>query len=446
MNKIESFFVTKVGVSFFKVFVLLITLFFLWGFALGLLDVLNKHFQSIIESSTSKYALVLMAFYAGYLLMPIPASLFNERFGYKSGILSGLSLYAFGAFLFIPIAYYQSFPLFLFALFCIALGMATLETNVNLYTVVVGEKKYSTFRLTLAQAFTSIGWFYGPLVGSSILSDIHNQNRNEFSIIEVPYVGIGVLVVFLAILILITNFPKITSEEYKKPKAIPKLMEQGRESIFKHRHFTGAVIAMAFYVLAQTALFGFYAQYLFDLFKGMEHQTVIGQEYLLKLIRLIGGTDTLSDQLYHTVAGFVFSFVGFGLFALGRFVGSFMLIDLSPSRLLTISSLVSIFLTIIMALDLGLISFIALCLITLSMSIMFPVIYSLGIRKMGYLTTRASACIVMAITGGSFYYLLLNSMPTISTISIGIVLLLISFLVVLFYGLSGFKVRGNVNI
>jgi FHS family L-fucose permease-like MFS transporter len=197
MNKIESFFVTKVGVSFFKIFTLLIALFFLWGFTSGLFDVLNKHYQELIVSNKSKFTMVLLTYYAGYLIMPIPASLFAERYGYKNGIVLGLMICALGAFMFFPTSQFYSFPLFLFSLFAIALGMAALETVVNPYTTLVGKSKYSTFRITLGQSFTSLGWLLGPFVGGSILFDVRKQvattNTNEFATMAVPYVGIGVL-------------------------------------------------------------------------------------------------------------------------------------------------------------------------------------------------------------------------------------------------------------
>ncbi len=446
MNKIESLFVSKVGVSFFNVFVLLISLFFLWGFALGLLDILNRHLQEVIDPNPLKYALVLLAYYAGYLLMPIPASLFIQKYGYKPSILLGLLFYAVGAFLFIPISHFQSFPLFILALFFIALGMAALETGVNLYTTLVGENRYSTFRLTLAQSFTAAGWFFGPIVGSSILVDIKNLKHNEFAVVGVPYVGIGVLVLFVAILILLSKLPLIRATVYNKPSNSSDALQINRNAIFQHRHFTGAVIAMAFCIIAQISLFGFFIQYLFDLFKGLEHQSVLGKEYLMKVIQFIGHTNAMNDQLYLSVASSIFTFAGFGLFAFGRFLGSFILINLKPNKVLVVTALSSIFLTIMMASNLGVLSFIAICLMTLSMSVMFPIIFTLGIRKMGQFTFQASAFLVMAIASGSFYYILLYLFPNFSAINIGIGLLLISFLVILNYGLRGYKIKNNAAL
>jgi len=452
MNKIESLFVTNVGVSFFKIFSLLLSLFFLWGFSLGLSDVLNKHFQELIEPNSSKYVLVLLAYYGGYLLMPIPASIFAERFGYKNGIILGLMLYALGAFMFFPTTHFHSFPLFLLSLFAIALGMAALETVVNPYTTLVGKNKYSTFRITLGHSFTSLGWLFGPFVGGSILFDVRKQvtiaNTNEFATMAVPYVGIGILVLLVAILILISDLPKIKGEKLKSITL--KNPEQKSVSIYKRRYFITASITMFFYIAAQTAIFGFYTKYLFNLFKSMAIQPVIGNECLIKIIHFVGNSKVLNDSLYHSVAAFIFAFVGMGLFTVGRFAGSFILIKFKPNVLLILSSVFSLFFSIILWLDLGIISFVALCLITLSISTMFPVIFSLGIRKMGYKTKRASAHIIMAIVGGAIYPIIVTILPSINPVKFGLSILFISFVVTFIYGYKGYqiddKTRAKLNL
>ena len=446
MNKIESFFVTKVGVSFNKVFSLLLTLFLLWGFALGLLDILNNHFKEIIHANASKLAYILLTYYAGYLIMPLLSSRFAERFGYKNGIILGLMLYALGAFLVFPTSQFHSFPLFLFSMFSIDMGMAALETVVNPYTTLVGQNKYATFRITLGQSFTALGWFFGPFVGANILSDIQANKGSEFTALAVPYVGVGILVLFIAILFLISDLPRITPQSYKQLKiqSIKKKEESKPllkpRSIFKRKHFVFAVITMMFYIAAQTAFWGFYSKYLVDLFKTMESHSVIGQAFLLKMIRFIGNTNIVDDKLYHTVAAFIFSFVGFGLFSFGRFFGSFILIGVKPSRLLRISAINGFICSILIALNLGIISFVALCLISLSISAMFPIIFSLGIRKMGAQTKRASAYLIMAIAGGSAYPILTNIYSAENPVTVGLIILIISFFVVFMYGFKGYKI------
>src|SRR5674476_465672 len=175
MTRINSYFEEKIGVPFFKVFGLLLVLFFLWGFMLGLFDVLNKHLGELIAIDSTKQVLMLLTYYAGYLLMPIPASLFAERYGYKNGIIFGLLIFATGTFMFFPTSQFHSFPIFLLSLFAISMGMAALETVVNPYTTLVGKPAYASFRITIGQSFTSLGWLLGPFVGASILFDIKEQ-------------------------------------------------------------------------------------------------------------------------------------------------------------------------------------------------------------------------------------------------------------------------------
>lgn len=447
MNKFESFFVTKVGVSFFKIFSLLLILFLLWGFTVGLFDELNKHFQELIATNSSKYALVLLTYYAGYLLMPLPASLFAERYGYKHGIILGLLLYALGAFMFFPTSQFQSFPLFLLSLFVIALGMAALETVVNPYTTLVGKAKYSTFRITLGQSFTSLGWLLGPFVGGSILFDVRKQvasaTINEFAYMAVPYVGIGILVLLIVILFLISDLPKIKGEKLRSITL--KNPEQKSISIYKRGYFVTAFITMFFYMAAKTAIFGLYTIYLFDLFKSIGNNSVIGNGILLKIIHFVSNSNELNDTVFHSVATGLFIFVGMGMYTFGRFVGSFILIKFKPNQLLLLSSVFSFFFSIVLWMNLGIISFIALCLLTLSISTMFPVIFSLGIRKMGYKTKRASAHIIMAIVGGAIFPVLVGVLPGIDPIRIGLSILVISFIVTFLYGFKGYKINDNTR-
>ena len=189
---------------------------------------------------------------------------------------------------------------------------------------------------------------------------------------------------------------------------------------------------------------------MFDLFKSLSDHSVIGNEYLLKIVHLIGKTNELNDTIYNSVATVLFIFIGMGMYTLGRFIGSFILIKFKPNVLLVLSSVFSLFFSIILWLNLGIISFVALCLLTLSISTMFPVIFSLGIRKMGYKTKRASAHIIMAIVGGGMFPLLVGILPAISPVKIGLTILLVSFVVTFLYGFRGYKIgrttRAKLNI
>ncbi|MFA5045732.1 MAG: MFS transporter [Paludibacter sp.] len=442
MTRIISYFEEKIGVPFFKVFALLLVLFFLWGFMLGLFDVLNKHLGELIALDSTKHILMLLTYYAGYLLMPIPASLFAERYSYKKGFIFGLLVFATGTFMFIPTSQFHSFPLFLFSLFAISMGMAALETVVNPYTTLVGKPKYATFRITLGQSFTSLGWLFGPFVGASILFDVREKvsivQTNEFTAMTVPYVGIGILVVLIVVMLLVTDLPNINGEKVRSLTL--NNPEEKSISIYKRGYFVTAFITMFFYMAAKTAVFGIYIMYLLDLFKSLSDHSVIGNEFLLKIVHLIAKTNELNETVYKSVATVLFIFIGMGMYTVGRFIGSFILIKFKPNILLVLSSVFSLLFSMIIWLNLGIISFIALCLLTLSISTMFPVIFSLGIRKMGYKTKRASAHIIMAIVGGGMFPLLVGVLPAISPVNIGLSILVVSFVVTFFYGFKGYKI------
>ena len=166
---------TKEGVSYLYPFILVTSLFFLWGFAHSILDVLNKHFQEVLVISKTKSALIQAVVYGGYFLMALPAGMFIKRYGYRAGIILGLLLYGLGAFLFIPGSFLMSFYFFLFSLFIIGCGLTCLETASNPYVTVLGEPESAASRLNLAQSFNGLGWIFGPLIGGLILFSDDSQ-------------------------------------------------------------------------------------------------------------------------------------------------------------------------------------------------------------------------------------------------------------------------------
>src|ERR1035437_2113940 len=200
------------GTNYLVPFILVTSLFFLWGFAHSLLDVLNKHFQDILHVSKAQSGLVQAAVYGGYFLMAIPAGLFMKRFGYKKGIIFGLLLYATGAFLFLPAIQIGAFWAFLVALFIIALGLTCLETAANPYSTVLGPKDSAEQRLNLSQSFNGLGWILGPLVGSIIIFG-GASSGNVFASLAIPYVGIGIVVLLIAALFFKTKLPEINEAQ-----------------------------------------------------------------------------------------------------------------------------------------------------------------------------------------------------------------------------------------
>ena len=203
---------TSSGQKYLVPFVLVTSLFFLWGFAHGLLDVLNKHFQELLTISKAESGLVQFSVYGGYFLAALPAGLFMNRFGYKKGIIFGLMLYALGAAMFIPAAGIQQFWPFLTALLVIAFGLAFLETAANPYISVLGPAESAGRRLNLSQSFNGLGWIFGPLVGGLIIFGMQSADGNKFSTISWPYMGVAVVVLLVAILFIRTPLPEIVED------------------------------------------------------------------------------------------------------------------------------------------------------------------------------------------------------------------------------------------
>ena len=393
------------GQNFLIPFILVTSLFFLWGFAHGLLDVLNKHFQEILHVTKAESGLVQFSVYGGYFLAALPAGYFMSRFGYRKGIIFGLLLYAFGAFLFYPATSIQAFWPFLTALLIIAFGLAFLETAANPYISVLGPTETAEPRLNLAQSFNGLGWIFGPLVGGLLIFGNTNDGE-QFSSMSLPYVIVGFVVLLVAILFLRTPLPEIAEESHHAPEPASV------GNLFKYRHFILAVVAQFFYVAAQTGINSFFINYV-----------------------------TESIRISNTDAALILSFGGMGLFWAGRFSGSFIMRAFVPHKLLAVYATACSVLLLLVVLGLGWVSVTALFITYFFMSIMFPTIFVLGLKGLGPLTKKASSFIVMAIVGGALCPMLMGYIADQSSMQWGFVVPLVCFLVVLYYAVSGYKER-----
>jgi len=194
--------------------VMITSLFFLWGFAYGLLDVLNKHFQETLNITKSRSTLLQAAYFGAYFLVALPAGLFMNRYGYKRGIILGLLLYAAGAFVFYPASEASSFNLFLLALFILASGLACLETAANPYVTVLGDPETATTRLNLSQCFNGVGSFLGPVIASYLFfGETAATDSNNLDSVKMIYVIIGILVLVVAAIFMRTTLPEIKETE-----------------------------------------------------------------------------------------------------------------------------------------------------------------------------------------------------------------------------------------
>lgn len=397
-------------------FILVTSLFFLWGFAHGCLDVLNKHFQELLSMSKAKSALVQFVFYGGYFLMAVPAGLLMQKFGYKRGIIFGLSLFCAGAFLMLPATFIQTFGSFLACLFIIACGLTCLETAANPYTTVLGPSVSAERRINFSQSFNGLGWIAGPLIGGLLIfSD--KGGDNKFSSIALPYMLIGTLVFLVALLFWRIKLPEI-KEEYNTPDDSTSEMDATWSNLFRHRHFVLAVLAQFFYVAAQTGVNSFFINYVTEEMPAISNQA----------------------------ASRILAFGGMGLFWLGRFSGSTLFMQLAkPNKLLAFYAIMNVIMMSLVVAGLGWASVVALFSTYFFMSIMFPTIFALGIKDLGPLTKKGSSLLVMAIVGGALIPLLMGRIADLSTMAIGFIVPLCCFAFIFYFGIDGYKVRTTIK-
>ncbi len=347
----------------------------LWGIAITLGDVLNRHFQHVLKISKSHSGLVQLSIFGAYAVMGIPAGLFMKKFGYKNGVLFGLFLYAAGAFLFVPAADAESFDFFRIALFVLACGLATLETVAHPFVASLGDQRTSDQRINFSQSFNGLGGVVGPIVGSYFILKSGQAHSNDLVGVKNLYIVIGSVIVVIGILFSFVKVPflidphVISTEAY----AIEGGEQPLKKKLFHHKHFVFATIAQLFNVAAQGGTWAYFINY--------------GHEIM-----------HLTDEK----AGYFFS-LSMVMMMLGRFGGTFLMRYIAPYKLLSIFAVANILMCIIVAQGYGIVSFIALLFINFFFSIMFPTIFSLGLKDLGKQTQKASSFIVMGVVGGGIF-------------------------------------------
>ena len=400
-NNQKTLFSAPDGKSYLVPFILITSLFLLWGFAHGLLDVLNKHFQGVFTMTKAESGLVQFSTYIAYFLMALPAGMFMKRFGYKKGIILGLCLFAVGAFAFIPAAYLHSASPFMIALFVIACGLCILETAANPYSTILGPEESGAQRLNLSQSFNGLGWILGPLVGGMLI--FGGAEDDPFTLTK-PYILVGSVVLLVAILFFFTKLPEVQEETDKEEKMIAPV--SGTASMWRHPQFIRAIIAQFCYCAAQTGIFSFFINYVTE----------------------------VDTSMTNIEASRILAFGGMALFMIGRLSGSFTMRWMSPARLLTWFALADAVCMALVVVSVGTVSLYALYLSFFFMSIMFPTIFALGLEGMGSYTKKASSYIVMGVAGGAFAPMLMGYIGA-DNMAVGFVIPLLSFLYILYFAL-----------
>ena len=411
-------------------FILITSLFALWGFANDITNPMVAAFQTVMELSAFQASWVQCAFYGGYATMALPAAFFIRKFSYKSGILLGLGLYAIGAFLFIPAASMQNFLFFCLSLYILTFGLAFLETTANPFILSLGSKETSTRRLNLAQAFNPMGSLSGMAVASLVvLPSLWSDRRNEagetifhtlseaekadirvhdLAEIRDPYVMLGVVVLIMFITIAIKKMPQ-TSANVKQDSALATLKRLWNNTIYRE-----GVVAQIFYVAAQIMVWTFIIQYADNL-----------------------GINKATAQNYNIFA--------MSMFLCSRFISTFLMKFVNSRMLLTIFGIGAMLCTAGAILIVGMPGLYCLVGISAFMSLMFPTIYGIALENVDSQdTSLGAAFLVMAIVGGALMPPMQGTIIDMGVIyghpavNVSFVLPLICFFVISIYGIRSY--------
>lgn len=399
-------------------FILVTSLFFLWGISNNLTGILIPHLRKALQLTNTQSTFVDTAVYLAYFLTAIPAGLILNKFGYKKGIIAGLLVFSLGAFLFIPAANTRTFEIFLLGLFIIGCGLTILETAANPYATKLGDPEGATTRLNLAQSFNGLAAFLAPMIGTLFILSGKEYSESELSLmpevdkiayltseaasVKLPYLILGGFLLLLAIVFMILKFP-----EFKEENKTNSSGSIGQA--LKQKHLVWAVITQFFYVGAQVCVTSFFVR-----------MAISG-----------GGVDEKTAGYYLGVYGL--------LFMSGRFIGTIVMFYIKPTKLLSIYALLCILLSCVAIYADGKNVVIALGGLGFFMSIMFPTIFSLGIKDLNENTKPASSLIVMSIIGGAIFPIIMGKIIDNAgdDIQKGYIVPLLCFFVVLYFGLKG---------
>jgi FHS family L-fucose permease-like MFS transporter len=404
-------------------FILICSLFFLWAFLHNMNPILIPHMKKAFQLTDTQSSFIDPAVYLGYFLAAIPAGLFIHKWGYKKGIIFGLSLFALGSFLFIPAADSRQYWFFLFALFIAACGATFLETIANPYATVLGDPSTSEQRLNFAQSFNGVGAFVAPLVGSRFifsgvehtkeeLQSMSSEQLNaylgsEASTVKIPYLIIGCVIVFVIILFALTKLPEVKEDDSVAHGTKFSL------NVFKFNHVRWAVFAEFCYVGAQVGVGSFFVRF---------------SKYLM--------------DLPEKEAGYWWGSIAMVGFMVGRFAGTFFMRFIKPAKLLSLYAIIAIALIIFALVNHNQYSVYAVMATPFFMSIMFPTIFALGIKGLGEETKIASSFLVMSIIGGGVIAPIMGLISDATgSIQSAYIVPVFCFAVILYFGLKGHKAK-----
>jgi FHS family L-fucose permease-like MFS transporter len=393
--------------------VALTSLFFMWGLITSLNDILIPHLKAAFTLSYVQATLIQFTFFGAYFVMSLPSGWLVERLGYRRGIVIGLAVAGVGCVLFFPAAAAASYPIFLGALFVLASGITLLQVAANPYVTILGPERTASSRLTLTQAFNSLGTTIGPYLGALlILSGAASSNGTvEAAAVQWPYVGLAAVLFAIALVFMALRLPSVAETTAGKTEAARDASVGAVGSLWSHRNLVLGVVAIFAYVGAEVAIGSLLVNFMGD-------------------VRVAG--------LPADVAGRYLSFYWGGAM-IGRFVGAWVMVTVQPGRVLAFNAALAVVLLSIALATAGQIAMWSVLAIGLCNSIMFPTIFALGLRGLGVRTGEGSGLLCMAIVGGAI-------VPVVQGFAADQIGLLPSFAVpivcyvfIVYYGLAGHR-------
>ena len=405
--KKASMFKDRNGVNYLIPFLLIATLYLLWGLAHGLLDVLNKHFQEAFAMSKAESGFVQFSVYIGYFVMALPAGWVMRKVGYKRGIITGLLIFALGALLFVPASFIHSPMPFFAALFILACGLCLIENGAHPCATGMGDEQFAAQRINIAAAFNGVGWIVGPLIGGLL---IFGGDGSPFDLAK-PYILVGSFGLLVCLVFAFVRIPEAEMAQEEQANALTAGQAEG--SVWSHPHFKWALLAQFLYVGAQTGIGSYFVNYVLELDPAISKQS----------------------------AALMLSMGGMGLFFVGRLLSSLFMRWVSPGKLLALFGSAATICMALVMLSVGKLSLVALYLSFFFMSTMFPTIFALGVKGMGAETKRASSLLVMCIVGGAVFPIVMGLLGK-TNMAAGFALPLIAFAFITLFGVMNTSKRG----
>jgi len=421
-------------------FALITVLFFFLGFITVLVDSLIPRLRELFELTYFQAGMVQFAFFSAYFLLSIPSSFIINKIGYKGGIISGLSTLALGCLLFYPAAEFRSFGIFILGYFTLAGGMTLLQVAINPFVAVLGHEKSASGRLTLAQAFNSLGTAIAPIVGATLILSDKIKSKNEISqlsenaqqvyltgeasAVQFPFVWIALMIGAVAVIFIFISLPKLIQTNSSGTYF----------SLFKKKNLMLGVMGIFFYVGAEVAI----GSYLVNYFLDMNLVPLIKSNETMRYITEVILNSALKINDQKAVVGVFVAFYWTGAM-LGRFFGSYLLKKINPGLAIAIFAFFAIQLIVVSISTNGLISMWAILAVGLCNSIMFPTIFTLAIGGLKELKPKASGLLCMAIVGGAIIPPMFGYLTDLSDFKTALTLIVCCYIYILFFGYYNFK-------